>query len=604
MIVKMKKVTFLAHHTDFDEFLLHLHELGLVHVEIKRDSLAEDEDFLSKKEEIATLQKVVANLNKLRDTRTAYVKGDAEKGREALDRYRQYEQTTESLNQELQDTEKTLQYMQVWGDCDMSYLEELGKTSYKPAFFTCPARAYQEEWEERYNAFLINQQAGQSYFVTFTSDVNTTCEEIDAEQVFLSDQSMSKLVWKEKHLRIKLEEQQQSLLSMANESVHDLLAYQLALMEVFDFEELEKCSEWTVGEQVRLVQGYYPASKEKELEQMMLNEKLYYELSTIAEEDCPPVKLKNNFFNRLFEPIAELYELPNYKELDLTPFFAPLYLMFFGFCLGDAGYGLVLIILAGLMKRKNKALKGFLTLGQFLGASTVVFGILTGTFFGIDLTKSDFPLLENIKKYMLDTDQLFELALIFGCIQIVFGMALKVVNITISRGFSYALSALGWFLLITGMATCWILGEQKLLSPQMLEYAYIGVGAVSGVMILFLNDPKRNPLINLGSGIWDVYSMATGLLGDLLSYIRLFALGISSAILGFVFNQLALNMAPDIVIVGPLVMILILLIGHGITLFMSALGSFVHPIRLTFVEFYKNAGFEGGGKPYKPFAKK
>jgi V/A-type H+-transporting ATPase subunit I len=95
--------------------------------------------------------------------------------------------------------------------------------------------------------------------------------------------------------------------------------------------------------------------------------------------------------------------------------------------------------------------------------------------------------------------------------------------------------------------------------------------------------------------------MVTGVLGDLLSYIRLFALGISSAILGFVFNSLALSVGTSFF--GIIAMVIILVVGHGINIFMSGLGSFVHPMRLTFVEFYKNAGFSGGGKKYQPFRK-
>ena len=89
-----------------------------------------------------------------------------------------------------------------------------------------------------------------------------------------------------------------------------------------------------------------------------------------------------------------------------------------------------------------------------------------------------------------------------------------------------------------------------------------------------------------------------------LSYIRLFALGISSAVLGLVFNDLAMNMSPDVPGVKQLVMLIILLFGHSVNLFMAGLGSFVHPMRLTFVEFYKNAGFEGGGKKYQPYKKR
>jgi len=95
--------------------------------------------------------------------------------------------------------------------------------------------------------------------------------------------------------------------------------------------------------------------------------------------------------------------------------------------------------------------------------------------------------------------------------------------------------------------------------------------------------------------------MATGLIGDLLSYIRLFALGLCGGVMGFVFNQLAVQLSGDTPVVSHLVMIIILLLGHSLNIFMSGLGAFVHPMRLTFVEFYKNAGFEGGGKKYKPF---
>jgi V/A-type H+-transporting ATPase subunit I len=129
----------------------------------------------------------------------------------------------------------------------------------------------------------------------------------------------------------------------------------------------------------------------------------------------------------------------------------------------------------------------------------------------------------------------------------------------------------------------------------------LGIAAIG---IFFFNSPGKNPAVNVGLGLWGTYNMITGLFGDILSYIRLFALGLSSAILGNVFNSLAFGMAPDIPVVGAIVTILILIAGHSINLFMAALGALVHPMRLTFVEFYKNAGFVGGGASYKPFQKK
>ena len=129
--------------------------------------------------------------------------------------------------------------------------------------------------------------------------------------------------------------------------------------------------------------------------------------------------------------------------------------------------------------------------------------------------------------------------------------------------------------------------------------------ALGGVLMLLLNNPKRNPLINLGAGLWDLYNNLTGLLSDVLSYIRLFAIGLSGGVLALVFNTLASGFVPEgaNIVVRLLIMIPILLIGHGINLFMSTISSFVHPLRLTFVEFFKNAGFEMAPRNFDPIRK-
>ncbi len=122
----------------------------------------------------------------------------------------------------------------------------------------------------------------------------------------------------------------------------------------------------------------------------------------------------------------------------------------------------------------------------------------------------------------------------------------------------------------------------------------------SAIPIIFFNSPGKNIFVNIGLSLWDTYNMATGLLGDVLSYVRLFALGLSGGILASVFTSLATGMSPDKAILGPVVTVLIFVIGHAITIFMNALGAFVHPLRLTFVEFYNNSEFTGGGKKIQP----
>ena len=227
-------------------------------------------------------------------------------------------------------------------------------------------------------------------------------------------------------------------------------------------------------------------------------------------------------------------------------------------------------------------------------------GIVGGTFFGVSLLDAKIAWLEQFKAYMLDSQQLFNLALIIGVVQIIFGMFLKVANLWKQYGLPAALSTIGWLVGILGGGACYWFASQ---GHNMTIPMYI-VFAVAGLLIFVFNNIRRNVFINIGSGLWDSYNMVTGLLGDTLSYIRLFALGISSAVLGLVFNDLAMNMSGDIPVLKQILMLVILVFGHSVNLFMAGLGSFVHPMRLTFVEFYKNAGFEGGGKKYQPFKKR
>jgi V/A-type H+/Na+-transporting ATPase subunit I len=351
------------------------------------------------------------------------------------------------------------------------------------------------------------------------------------------------------------------------------------------------------------MQGFVPETRKQELDDYLEKNGILHIATPPDPEVKSPVLLKNNRFTRLYEVIARLYDLPNHTELDLVPFFAPFYMMFFGFCMGDAGYGLLMVIGGGIAKRYIPAMKDILSLAQWLGLATIIFGCLTGTFFGIPLIDADIPILVNVKKYMLDTNKLFNLALILGAIQILFGMFVRVFNVRKSQGIRYAFNTIGWLTLLIGSGL--LLGAKSagwISKPAAGTVQNIILG-VAAILIFLLNHPKRNVFINIGAGLWDAYGMISGIFGDLLSYIRLFALSISGGILGFVFNQLAISLKPDNIILGPLVMIIILVIGHGINIFMCALGAFVHPMRLTFVEFYKNAGFTGGGKPYMPFEK-
>ena len=244
-------------------------------------------------------------------------------------------------------------------------------------------------------------------------------------------------------------------------------------------------------------------------------------------------------------------------------------------------------------------MKSIFTLVQILGLATIVFCFFTGTVFGVSL--GDTESFSALKSHFLTMDNLFPLALGIGGLQIIYGMFIKAIGKGLRFGWIHSVSTFGWILLITSTAAFYFLKSPASSLYTFFGPIHIGLVSLAGVAIFFFNSPGKNPLVNVGMGLWESYNMATGMLGDMLSYIRLFALNLSGGILGGVFNSLAFGMAPDIPVVGFFVTLLILCLGHGINIFMCALGSLVHPMRLTFVEFYKNAGFEGAGKAYRPF---
>jgi V/A-type H+-transporting ATPase subunit I len=390
---------------------------------------------------------------------------------------------------------------------------------------------------------------------------------------------------------------------MAVEYYNTIKSAQSEISENIDFAKVILNTKSEADNRVMLLEGWCPEESEEVLNTYLESTGVYFETAIPTEEDKVPIKLKNNKFTKLYEMIGELYDLPNYHELDLTPFFAPFYMLFFGLCLGDVGYGLIFVIAAVILRRKvSETLKPVFSLVALLGISTVIMGAIGGNVFGYSLIDAKIEWLESYKKYMMDSNKLFNVALILGIIQIIFGMIIKAIGTVRRYGVAASLSTWGWLIIILGCGGTYAVNMFMEVNATTTQYLYYGFSGVGGLLIFLLNDIKRNPFINVGAGLWDAYNMILGVIGDVLSYIRLFALGISGAVMGFVFNDLAINLSGNIPVLSPIIMIIILLIGHGLNIFMSSLSAFVHPMRLTFVEFYKNAGFEGGGKKYRPFA--
>ena len=599
MITKMKKFTFLVYYKDYETFLQNIRDLGVVHVAEKMQGTPDNADLqesIKLSTRITATQKFLQTLN----AEVTEQKGDATRGMKALEEVEELQNEKARLTQQLQAYAKERTSLEVWGDFEPESVTRLQDAGYQINFYICTESAFQEEWIDEYHATEINRIGSKIYFITVTKP--DELPELEVESAKLSAYSLSGLDALCKQTEEAIAEVDKKIVKVAQEN---MLSLQEALKETHSGIEFSKVilnTEKAVDDKLMLLQGWAPAAKEQEIVDYLETQDVYFEVASPTPEDNVPILLNNKGFFRLFEPIMKLYMLPKYNELDLTPFFAPFFMVFFGLCLGDSGYGLFMVLAVTIYRMVAKnisaSMKPILTLVQILGISTFFCGMLTGTYFGFNLYGNDIPFFNKMRDLLfLDNQWMFNLSLILGAVQIIFGMILKAVNQAIQFGFKYSIATIGWILLLVSTAFAFAVPAVM----PMGGTAHLVILGIAAVMIFLFNSPGKNIFLNIGLGLWDSYNMATGLLGDILSYVRLFALGLSGGILASVFNSLAVGMSPDNAIAGPIVMVLIFLIGHSINMFMNVLGAMVHPMRLTFVEFFKNSGYEGGGKEYKPF---
>ena len=605
MVAKMKKFTFLAFYRDYDAFLHDLRDLGLIHVAASDRQVVDNEqldEFLVKLKQLREAQKI---LNRQIDKKSAAPlnEPDIERGKTIPREIELIQNATASLNQQLQVSIKERELLRPWGNFDPENIERLRKAGYLLDFFIVPDNQYNPEWETTYDAVVVKRETSRTYFVTLTQN-EKVADELNLESVKIPGISLTQLDGLIASLREKIQVQDQKLKALAAE-LPSLKAAIKDIEQRMNYTRVRQSGTSLADDKLMLLQGWAPADNQREISDYLESKAVYFDVADPTPDDEVPIKFKNNKFARLFEPIAELYMLPKYNEIDLTPYFAPFYMVFFGLSLGDVGYGLFLFTAATLAKilQKSKlstSMKAILSLVQVLGASTMVTGLLTGGFFGFALYDLDWPIVQALKeKAFFDNNRMFMLSLVLGVVQVLFGMCMKVFNRIKQQGFKYSLSTVGWIVLLVSFIVAALLPN----ALPMFGTVHLIVLIPAALLIYFYNSPDKNPFLNLGIGLWDTYNMATGLLGDVLSYVRLFALGLSGGILASVFNSLAAGMSPDNAIAKPIVYVLIFLIGHAINIFMNTLGAIVHPVRLTFVEFYKNSEFEGGGKKYSPFRK-
>ncbi|MGN0234338.1 MAG: V-type ATP synthase subunit I [Bacteroidaceae bacterium] len=616
----MKKFTFLVTDREYDGFISSLRQQGVVHVQQLQQGASSEE--LQKALDMES--RYVAALRVLDSAAKTYkVEPHAPADEHVCDeesllaRVEDIQRKEQRLMHRRDAIEKEIRVLEPWGNFDMEALQKLAQASgLTVGFFRCSSKFFRQEWADLYFAIPVNEMSKSTYFLTFSEEK----PDIEAEQIFLPQESLKEKRAQFDRVLHGLDLLHGELLYIEANLRSVLLDGQSQTRDSIQLERVHLSDERVAGDSLRLLVGWVRADRTEALTAMLDADHIYYDMEDPAFEDDVPVQITNGKFTSLFEPILRMYSLPNYHDLDPSFYFAPFFMLFFGLCLGDGGYGL-LVLFGGLAAAKfcRGDICNYGKLMAWLGMMTVICGLLMGTFFGIDLSQQDWAFLAPVKPYFLNDNgvgpifgysPMMVLSVIIGLIQVLLGMILKGCKAVKNYGFAYGIGTFCWVaaiilaVVLYGLPVC---GVQLPDVVQTILMVLIGVCALG---IFFYNSPGsyRRPLLglfgNIGGGVWATYGMATGLLGDLLSYIRLFALGLTGGVLGGVFNSLAIDMTSGLPFaIRWIPMFLILLAGHGITFALSMISAFVHPMRLTFVEFFKNADFEGGGKEYSPFRK-
>ena len=619
MVDKMIKYSFILLSEETDGFLNKLQELGVV--DVTRSAKPIDDHSAAMLDSVATAKRVIGKLESVNYSKDedkkaidlAYGRANTEKdmiagAQKALTALAELEAAKAA-------SDKEVMARRPWGKFDKTRLEQLQTLGYAVRYYVAPKKKFTPEWAELYPLQVVTEDSNNIWFVTISekgADYNFPIDPVQAPEGSWEDaQKVSDSIAAEiataKGQVLRYKEKIAQMTSDYEQSLIDLDMY------------LAKAgTESAVENKLCIIEGFAPVENEDKLTNAFNAAGVLYIKEDAKEEDNPPIKLKNNKYVKMFESITGMYGMPNYGEYDPTPVVSIFFLLFFAMCMGDAGYGIMLILVGLAIK------KGWFKIGMFegmggliatLGVATTVVGFFLGTAFGMSLP--DQPWVpEAAKKLMLTGNVMCEegnpdsgyplqmvLAIGIGVFHLCLAMIIKAVGYTKRLGFKENISTWGWLLLILGGIIVGALGLIGVMGSDITKVAIIVIGIVSALGIFVFNTPGRNPLVNVGAGLWDTYNMVTGIMGDVLSYIRLYALGLAGGMLGAAFNDLGLMVRGDGDITGWVFFIIILLLGHVINLLMSCLGAFVHPLRLNFVEYFKNSGYEGKGKKYNPLKK-
>ncbi len=596
-IVPLKKVTCIALKKDKKDFLLALQSLGSVHLIDLKSRASKDKlsaaDWASPRavktyKALKFLESVKYQRRQISRDPTFDVDAITKQALSIKESLREANDKREFLQQRIQD-------MEPWGDIEFPPKEDL--KGYHFWFYMLPRRQVESLKTLTLPWQIVSQTPKYAYVIVIAKQ-EPEANVLPVPRVHLGALPMRELRYQLEQVVAEIEDLQAQRQSLTR----FLFLLRLHLAEADNKAMLAFAAEQSIDAQHWIiVQAWLPVNALEDMSQLCRSFESAYVVQDPAPDEQPPTLLDQPEALDAGVDMALFYQTPDYRSWDPTKILLGSFCLFFAMILADAGYAVVLML--ALLTVRKKLLnrpkgRAYFLLGSGLCLSTLLYGAMVGSYFGV--TPAPDSVLAHIHiLHLNDFDSMMRLSILIGAIHICLANAMQTYAL---RHTAQKWAPVGWILAVCSGVSWWQLGHIK-----WVEATSIGLVGLAALLIVIFSsvrpaDTARQHLLRLLDGTVKLTGVM-GAFGDVLSYMRLFALGLASASLAITFNQLAVDVYHSAPGIGLLGAILILILGHLLNILLSLISGVVHGLRLNFIEFYK-WGLPTEGKPYQRFARK
>ena len=604
MIVPMKKVSLLILDSEKNEALIQLKDLGVMHL---NDIQGSSEKLNGLQAERDMLFRSISLLPDEKDKKVSQIEYSKEETLEIAKRIISLNDEIKLLSDAITGTKKEIDRIKVWGDFDPADINLLRNNGVNLKLYELKKNAV-KELPKDITLFNVASIKSTGYYAVISDNTDALN---DFEEVIIPEKGLSSLyniISEKKELKDKIQLELKTLRSAENALSSLLADYD----DRINFESVY--SGLSVEGSIAYLQGFVPLNKCEILKKEAASNAWAVMLQDPEDEDKVPTLVHNSKTVRIIQPVFDfLGTIPGYKEKDISFFFLLFFSVFFAMIIGDGGYGVIFLgisIIAGVkIKKKTGAVPDAVKLLAEMSVLTIIWGAITGTWFG-SVTISEIPffnmlIIDKLASFskVPNAQYIKHLTFIIGTIHLSIAHIWNFISSLKKKPFIKAFAQLGWLSMVLGLyflVLNFVLSSEEFPMPRTAVYMiFAGLAAV----ILFSEQEGNffKGLLKGISGLMPTFLDSISAFSDIISYIRLFAVGLATVAVASSFNSMAAGMGTGVV--GIIGSVLILGFGHALNIAMAALSVVVHGVRLNVLEFSGHLGMEWTGENYDPFRK-